>query len=236
MPKTGAMVRAGVTLRRETLSAQVTRFLRDAIITGKFAEGDRLIESEIAAMTEASYTPIREALLALEAEGLVCITPHRGAAVSSMSEEELTELYAIRASLESLAARTAAPFMTAADFRNLESAVKKNLSLVDAGDLEGAFRAAHEFHEYYLTKSPFQHLLRILRGLTSQLMRYSFSAIRQNPGRLRRIAREHQQIITALRNRKPAGDCPLTRVVRLDLAKGDRFAGGVAIPHGSQCS
>ncbi len=217
MPKSKGRVRAGIEIRRETLSAQVVHFLRDAIITGKFAEGERLIESELSAMTGASYTPIREALLTLEAEGLVTIAPHRGACVSTMSEEELTELYAIRASLESLAARSAAPFITSKDLRELDRLVRESLTLMEGKQYEEAFRAAHAFHEIYLAKSPFGHLLRILRSLTSQLQRYSFASIQQNPDRLRRIAREHQQIVKALRGRNPAD---IETTVNLHILRG----------------
>lgn len=191
-------------IRHETLSVQVANFLRDTIITGKFKEGQRLTESELASLTGASYTPIREALLTLEAEGLVTIVPHRGAWVSGTTEDELTELYAIRGSLEALAGKSAAAFITDDDIRGLEALGDDMERLPhDEKGHELAFRLAHEFHELYLTRSRFPHLLRILKGLSSQLRRYSFYSIRQNPKRLREIAGEHRHIVAAFRRRDP---------------------------------
>lgn len=82
--------------------------IREAIVEGRYRPGQRLIEQRIAEEIELSRTPVREALRRLEAEGLVVSEPNRGAAVRSVSIDELTDLYELRARLEAYAAELAA--------------------------------------------------------------------------------------------------------------------------------
>ena len=85
--------------------------IREAILSGRFLPGQRLVADELAQEFGTSRMPIREALQRLENAGLVSITPHRGAVVSELSEQEIVEIYHIRAVLEGLAARLAAPHL-----------------------------------------------------------------------------------------------------------------------------
>ncbi|CAG4897726.1 GntR family transcriptional regulator [Paraburkholderia gardini] len=91
-------------VRPETLRHQVENVLRQAIVTGRFAPGARLIERELCETLGVSRTSIREALRKLEAEKLVRNVPHRGPIVAVMSKKEASELYALRGLLEGFAA------------------------------------------------------------------------------------------------------------------------------------
>ena len=82
--------------------------LRNAISTGVFAPGQRLVERELCEMTGVGRTSIREALRQLEAEGLVTTIPHRGPSVSVITADEAEQLYAMRALLEGYAGRECA--------------------------------------------------------------------------------------------------------------------------------
>jgi DNA-binding GntR family transcriptional regulator len=82
--------------------------IRQAILDGRLPPGRRLKEEELAQELGISRTPVREALLMLQAEGLVDAAPNRGATVRSHSVEDLTDLYQLRAVLEGYAARRAA--------------------------------------------------------------------------------------------------------------------------------
>jgi DNA-binding GntR family transcriptional regulator len=85
-----------------------SELIRDAILYGRLAPGERLKEEQLARDLGISRTPVREALLVLAAEGLVESVPNRGAVVRSYSSDELSEMYELRALLESYAARRAA--------------------------------------------------------------------------------------------------------------------------------
>lgn len=86
--------------------------IRDGILSGELARGQRLREEVLASRVGVSRTPVREALRRLDAEGLVEFTPNRGARVTAWSEQELDDLYDIRALLEGHGARLAATRVT----------------------------------------------------------------------------------------------------------------------------
>src|SRR5262245_42454131 len=84
-------------LRRQTLAGMTLEELRLRLLTGAYPEGEPLRQDAIADELGVSLIPIREALRQLEAEGLVVFNPHRGAVVSSLSLDEIEEVFALRA-------------------------------------------------------------------------------------------------------------------------------------------
>jgi DNA-binding GntR family transcriptional regulator len=98
------------------LAASIRALLRQAILKGDFAPGERLREVEIAARHQVSRGPVREALLQLEQEGLVLLRRNRGAVVARLSRTDLEEVYSLRLALERLAVARAARLGTEADF------------------------------------------------------------------------------------------------------------------------
>src|SRR5262247_1387502 len=91
-----------------TIAAQVAGRLKEEILAGERAAGSRLRQVEIARRFGVSTTPVREALAALQREGLVRLHPQRGAVVFVPTVDDLREHYEIRAALEALAAARAA--------------------------------------------------------------------------------------------------------------------------------
>ena len=94
--------------------------LRQAILDGTLEPGARLRQEDMAAVFEASRIPVRDALRALEHEGLVSSEPHRGFRVSSMDADEIEEIYELRTVLEGHAIRLAVPLLTPADIDELQ--------------------------------------------------------------------------------------------------------------------
>src|SRR5207248_2404880 len=92
------------------------RRLRQLIVDGTLPPGQRIFENELADQLGISRTPLREALRQLETEGLVKPSARRGAIVSGLSAPEMEEEFLIRATLEGLAIRLAAPRLTADDY------------------------------------------------------------------------------------------------------------------------
>ncbi|HZX69006.1 MAG TPA: GntR family transcriptional regulator, partial [Candidatus Elarobacter sp.] len=90
--------------RSETLVEE----LREAILTGRYAPGARLVQDDLAEAFGVSRIPLREALRRLEGEGLVLISPNRGAVVRTLAPKDVVDLYDLRLALESLALRRAA--------------------------------------------------------------------------------------------------------------------------------
>ncbi len=88
-----------------TMPDRIARALATRIVDGGLAPGQRLVEANIAAEFGVSHGPVRDALRALERQGLVTIAPYRGAVVREVSVREVTELYQVRAALVGLRAR-----------------------------------------------------------------------------------------------------------------------------------
>src|SRR5579871_1677159 len=101
-------------VRRESLTEQTVRSLRDAILDGTYSLGQKLPEGELVARFGVSSSVIREALHVLQGEGIIVTNPYRGRSVFSLRPEEGAELLTMRASLESYAAYLAARKMTPA--------------------------------------------------------------------------------------------------------------------------
>src|SRR6476469_4502975 len=113
------------TTRRSSPRRQrVLEALREAILVGRYGDGDRLIEDRIARELETSRGPVREALRQLEHEGLVVSYPYRGAVVLGVSEEEVHQvLIPIRLTLEKFSFTKAYERMTERDFAELAKEV-----------------------------------------------------------------------------------------------------------------
>ena len=90
---------------------------------GRIPLGEPLRERQLAEELDISRAPIREALLTLEKEGLVVTTPHKGTFVASYSDEDVIEIYTLRAALEELAVTRLGGHVTAADLRALDDLV-----------------------------------------------------------------------------------------------------------------
>jgi len=96
----------------EPIGETVKRRLREAIIEGRLAPGTRIRQEAVARYLGTSRIPVREALRALETEGLVVLVPHSGARVARLDFEELTELYRIREVIEPMAIAASAPLLS----------------------------------------------------------------------------------------------------------------------------
>lgn len=114
---------------RSTPASPAYEQIRQAIVEGQYAPGQRLIEQRIAEELQLSRTPVREALHRLEAEGLVQSEPNRGAVVRALSLDDIADIYGLRARLEGYAAELAA-----------QRATPEEIAAIDAGN--DAFAAA----------------------------------------------------------------------------------------------
>ena len=188
------------TTRRSSPRRQrVLEALREAILVGRYGDGDRLIEDRIARELETSRGPVREALRQLEHEGLVVSYPYRGAVVLGVSEEEVHQvLIPIRLTLEKFSFTKAHERMTERDFAEL---AKEVWLMGEAGrddDLLRIVEADIRFHEFVLSCSGQPHTTQIWGSIAPRIRAYFFRYGRQSD--LMRIAREHDEVLSALRS------------------------------------
>ena len=130
----------------ETLRRKAVNILRDAILSGHFRPGRRLVERELCAQTGVSRSSIREALRYLESEGLAESRGARGIFVTMLSARDAAQIYEVRAALESEAARHFAERASASDLADIRLAFAEVEATV-AEDLEGYRRATDRFIE-----------------------------------------------------------------------------------------
>jgi DNA-binding GntR family transcriptional regulator len=146
--------------------------LRERIVFGGFSPGDRLVEADLAAQFGVSKTPVREALLTLEAEGLVVLRPHRGAEVSRLSVTEWNDLIFLRDSLEVGALEAIFAAMTEAHFAQAEASLNEMADAIAEVNYRRYRRAQRQLHYVILGAPGFPSLPETAVQLNDRLDRY----------------------------------------------------------------
>src|SRR6202012_5263611 len=123
-----------------SLHGEVLSRLRDYIVEGNLAEGERVPERELCGMFGISRTPLREALKVLASEGLLDLLPNRGARVRSLTTHDLTELFDVMGGLESLAGRLACENITEDEIAAVERLHYEMYGCYLRRDLHGYFQ------------------------------------------------------------------------------------------------
>jgi DNA-binding GntR family transcriptional regulator len=153
----------------ETRSEALIDALREAILTGQYRPGEHLVQEELAERFGISRIPLREALRRLEGEGLVIISPNRGATVRPLAPKDVVDLYDLRLALESLALRRAAERY--ADLREPTARRHAEAKLaVESGALTKLFHLDRDFHADLAAASDNPHLIAALGSQWSQIM------------------------------------------------------------------
>lgn len=167
--------------------------IKQRIFAGAFAPSDRLREIEVAALLDMGRTPIREALKRIHDEGLLTHEPGRGLVVTTMDQQDVTELYAMREVLEGAAAAFAAQHATLAEIANMEAILHEGA----AGD---PVATNLRFHAAVYNAAHNRHLLRSLQSLTDTTYLLGRSTL-TSPERARVAMQEHLQIVEAIGSR-----------------------------------
>jgi DNA-binding GntR family transcriptional regulator len=188
-------------LSRSVLADQVKDRILEDILNGTHPPDSRIIETKIARELGTSQAPVREALRGLEALGVVEITPFRGARVRRPTRREIIEAYAVRSTLESLAARLAVPRMSDADVAELSGALEAMRSAARNDDGHGVAEADARFHGRIVELAENGTLERVWRSLEPFSRTYLTLAV---PGADPAWSAElHAPILAALERRDP---------------------------------
>lgn len=179
---------------QETQAARIARILTDRIVSGEIAPGTRLRQDHIAEEFGASHVPVREAFRELQIQGLAEGLPRRGFRVTDFDLAELREVAEMRASLESLALRHAAPNMTRAILIEAEEVTRRADTADNVRDWETANR---QFHRLILSPCRMPRLLRTIDDLHVASARFLFAAWRRDWEA--RTDHDHRSVIDALR-------------------------------------
>ena len=206
--------------------------LREAIVEGRLEPGDSLIEWHVARQFGTSRTPVREALLRLETEGLAFRVPRRGLVVRQISEHEIFEVYAVRIALEALAAREAANEAMPSDISQLRWVNQRLAEAIKRADFESVPALTNEFHQALASAAHNSMLRRFIVQAQDWTRRVGTPTV-SLPGRRAAAVREHARLIDAIAGRDADTAERLARehMARAASSSWRRFAGEARLRH-----
>lgn len=177
-------------------SRRITEGIRDEILHGVYPPGSRLRQEEIAERFGASRVPVREALKALEAEGLVTLVANAGAWVSRLTLAECEEVYQARERLEPLLLRYSAPNLTPQDLEQLDTLARR---MAETDDVAEFLRLDREFHMLSYSRADTLMLGDLVLRFwnTTQPYRRAYSLL-MDAHSTRIVHDEHHLLVTAL--------------------------------------
>ncbi len=171
--------------------------LRQAILRGELAPGERLMEIQLADRLGVSRTPIREAIRKLELEGLVLMIPRKGTEVARISAKSLRDVLEVRRSLEELATELACQRMSEEQIAELSEAKEVFARAVAHGDIMEMAETDESFHDVIYRGTGNERLVQILNNLREQMYRYRLEYIKDADKR-RILLIEHDNIYKAI--------------------------------------
>jgi DNA-binding GntR family transcriptional regulator len=199
---------------RRPLHEEAVDRLRDLIVQGDLAPGQRLNERLLSEKLAISRTPLREAIKLLATEGLVELLPNRGAVVAAMDTARLAEALQVMGALEGLAGELACRKSTPEQIAEIRGLHDEMLSMHARGDLAGYFRHNQAIHLKIVEASGNPVLANTYRQLNVNVRRARYMA-NLSKERWDAAVREHEEILRALAARDVA---KLKRLLRDHLA------------------
>jgi len=196
----------GIKIERQAapLRQQVLEALRDAIVSGRLAPGQRLTERALIEMLGVSRTVIREALRQIETEGLIEIIPNKGPVVRELGIEEAQDLYRIRAVLEGLAARLFAENAPDAMVKALQTALDGVVAACQGENGEAVLDAKTQFYDLLYQGSASEILSLMLATVHARIWRWRALGLthpNRASWRLRESVKNLKQLMAAIRKR-----------------------------------
>jgi DNA-binding GntR family transcriptional regulator len=188
---------AGPVVVQDKLADRVAAWLRDAIITGRLRSGENLRLVALAERLGVSTTPVREALLFLQKEGLVVGEARRGFSVASLSREDIRDLFVLHAFIAGVLAERAAGHLDDAELRSLATLNTSIKRSVRDGDHDRAAELKQEFHRI-INKAAGPSILHRILG---DMSRWTGPQVRGWPAA---AGQDHGPIVKALRERDGA--------------------------------
>ncbi len=194
----------------KTKTDVVREKLRQDIIGRRLKPGQRIVISEVAKDFGLSEIPVREAIRRLESEGLVEFTPHVGAVVSTIDENEFLEIYLIRIELEVLATRLAVSHIGEKELIALNRMIRDAGIAIKQEKHEKLGPLNKKFHMVIYQASPYRYLSRLITDLWEkfELTNCIFAFV---PGRAIPSWHEHEKIVDAIRRKDADGAAELVR-------------------------
>ena len=169
--------------------------LRDAILKGELEPGERLMEVALAQKLGVSRTPIREAIRKLELEGLVKMTPRKGAEVAQITRKDLSDVLEVRRHLEELAVELSCRKATDTELEELRRCQEEFKHKIESDDLTEMAVADVALHDVIYKTTGNNRLIQILNNLREQMYRLEYI---KDEHKRKVLVDEHQALIEAI--------------------------------------
>lgn len=187
-------------IERRTLHHELVDRLRGLLTDGALRPGEKIPERELCERFGVSRTPMREALKVLAADGLVTLTPNRGATVATLTVNEIEDVFPVMGALEALAGEIACAHITDGEIEEIRALHKRMVAHWKAGELRPYFRCNQDIHEAILNATRNATLQTTYRNLASRIMTARYVA-NMTPDRWAKAVAEHEEILMALEKR-----------------------------------
>ena len=189
-------------LRSRSLPDVVQGEIERRILDGEIGPGERVKENRLSVELGVSRGPIREACRTLVEAGLMAFIVNRGFFVREITRKDATDVYDVRASLMSLAARTLAARLTPEKLQNLALLIQQMDLAQQKEDFDAFYALNLEFHDRIVDYTENDRLKAISEGLVKELHLFRRRSLMLGGG-LKLSNREHKQILSALEARDP---------------------------------
>lgn len=193
--------RTAPTVKRRVLREEIKEYLIDAIVRGDLKPGERIVETQVAQQLGVSQGPVREALRDLELFGFVVSSPFRGTQVRQVSNEDLVDIYPIRAALEGIGARAAATRIDAPMLARLEMHLDQMREAAAQGDRDAHIDADVAFHRTIIEASGNRLLRQFWDSMRLATTTFVTNAMARRS--LHELAERHAPLLAALRAHDP---------------------------------
>ncbi len=186
------------------LQDQVYQIIKQAILDLNLAPGQPISEGELVRQLKVSRTPVRDALLRLEREGLVVIRPFRGTFVADISMEDAAEIFQLRELLEPAAAASAAKAMHPSDLAWARTLIEQMEEARNRGDDKKFLELAEEFHNLIVSQMRNRRIAAVMDNLYDHQRRIR-KKIMASPGIMPEALSDYRAILAAIEAGDPAG-------------------------------
>ncbi len=195
----------------KTRTQMVADNLRVKILSGEIEAGKPLRQDAIAQEFNVSRIPVREALLQLEAQGLVCFEPHKGASATKLLPAEIHELFELRALVECHVLECAISKMTEADYADIEKVLHAFVTAVESGtQVEKWSELNYELHASFYRPANMPQAMELIHTLNIKCDRYVRLQLLLTTG-IEKAESEHNQLLELSKQQDITGATTLLR-------------------------
>ena len=191
-------------IQRPSLKDEAYQRIKALILTDTLSGGDMLDIERLTSELGISRTPLREALLMLEQEGLVETIPYKGTFVVDVSKKDVEEIYQVREVLEPLAVRLATPVIPSEELEEMGAFLASVGDEIEREDFEHHFESDTQFHELIVRHCGNEVLQQVLGTLTDRIYRVRVFSRNQSGYHMKQSFREHCLILDVIMERDAA--------------------------------